>query len=81
MQSTPKIDLQDLRESEDGILENYGWLDPDKGTVRIPIDMAIELTAKKGLPSKPSPAGSLESGYRMIPEDSSGGRTLEKVAQ
>ena len=81
LQADPRTEIKDLRESEAGILENYGWLDPDKGTVRIPIEAAMDLTLKKGLPSKPSAAGSANEGFRMIPEGSSGGRTLEKISQ
>ncbi len=81
LQSEPKMELKDLRADEDAILSSYGWLDPNKGTVRIPIDLAIDMVAKKGLPSKPSPAGGDNDGYRMIPEDSSSGRTLEKISQ
>lgn len=77
----PKIELQDMIADENAILGGYGWVDPNKGTVRIPIDVAIDLVAKKGLPSKPSPAGTDNDGYRVIPMDSSSGRTLEKIAQ
>jgi hypothetical protein len=77
----PRVELKELRDDEDAILNNYGWIDPAKGTVRIPIEQAIDLTAKKGLPSKPSPAGTANDGYRTIPADSSGGRTLEKISQ
>ncbi len=77
----PKIELKDLREDESAILNGFGWVDPAKGTVRIPIDMAMEMVMKKGLPSKPTPAGSENDGYRVIPEDSSSGRTLEKISQ
>jgi len=76
----PKVELQQLRDDEDAILKSYGWLDPAKGTVRIPIDQAIDIVARKGLPSKPSPAGA-NGGYRMIPSDASSGRTLEKISQ
>src|SRR5580704_8940763 len=81
LQAEPKMELKDLRADEDAILSSYGWLDPNKGTVRIPIDQAIDIVAQKGLPSKPSPAGLDNDGYRMIPEDSSSGRTLEKISQ
>ena len=77
----PKVELKELRDDEDAILNGYGWVDPNKGTVRIPIDLALDMVAKKGLPSKPSPAGMDNDGYRMIPEDSSSGRTLEKISQ
>jgi hypothetical protein len=83
LQAEPKIELKDLRADEDAILSSYGWIDPDKGIVRIPIDQAIDIVAQKGLPSKPSPEGlGLDKdGYRTIPEDSSSGRTLEKISQ
>ena len=80
MQS-PHLEMQELRKTEDAILGSYGWVDEAKGTVRVPISVAIDMTAQKGLPSKPSPAGSSNAGYRMIPSDASGGRTLEKISQ
>lgn len=76
----PSVELEQLRADENAILENYGWVDPNKGTVRIPIDQAIDMVAQKGLPSKPSPAGA-DGGFRMIPSDASSGRTLEKISQ
>lgn len=81
LQAEPKVELKDLEADEDAILSSYGWIDPNKGIVRIPIDQAIDIVAQKGLPSKPSPAGLDNDGYRMIPEVSSSGRTLEKISQ
>ncbi len=77
----PRVELRQLHEDEDAILNNYAWIDPNQGIVRIPIDQAIDMVAKKGLPSKPSPAGTENDGYRMIPSDATGGRTLEKISQ
>lgn len=77
----PRVQLKQLVDDENAILNNYGWLDPAAGTVRIPIDQAIDIVAKKGLPSKPSAAGLDHDGYRTIPAVSSSGRTLEKIAQ
>jgi len=48
----PGQDMQELRASEDAILNTYGWIDRGKGIVRIPIDRAIELVAQKGLPTR-----------------------------
>lgn len=76
----PRIELKELRESEDAILNNYAWVNPNTGTVRIPIDQAIDMVAKK-LPQKPSPAGTDNDGYRTIPSVASSGRTLEKISQ
>jgi len=81
LQATPKIELRDLRADEDAILTGYGWVDPNKNLVRIPIEEAMDIVAKRGLPYKASPAGSDNDGFRMIPADSSGGRTLEKISQ
>lgn len=81
LQAEPKVELKDLRADEEAILTSYGWVDPNKGILRIPIDQAIDIVAQKGLPSKPSPAGLDNDGYTMIPEDSSSGRTLEKISR
>jgi hypothetical protein len=44
------IDVVDLHAREDILLDNYTWIDPGKGTVRIPIDQAMQIIAQKGLP-------------------------------
>lgn len=43
-------DTADLHAREDLLLENYSWIDRSKGTVRIPIERAMELIAQRGLP-------------------------------
>jgi hypothetical protein len=47
----PYEQLQKLREHEDHILNSYAWVDKSAGTVRVPIDRAIDMLAAKGLPS------------------------------
>ncbi|HEX6178281.1 MAG TPA: hypothetical protein VF057_07970, partial [Thermoanaerobaculia bacterium] len=59
--NTPVTDLHDMREAEKKGLENYGWIDQEKGIVRIPIDEAKRLVVERGLPLQggapaPSPA-------------------------
>ena len=46
-------DLADLHEREDLLLDHYSWIDRSKGTVRIPIERAMELIAQRGLPVAP----------------------------
>jgi hypothetical protein len=46
-------DIADLHAREDILLDNYTWIDQSKGTVRIPIDRAMELIAQQGLPVAP----------------------------
>ena len=50
LQVDPQLDLFQKRAQEDAVLNSYGWVDRSNGTVRIPIDRAIELTAERGLP-------------------------------
>ena len=46
-----------LRAEEDAVLTSYGWVDKEHGVARLPIDQAMELLVKRGLPpSKPMPA-------------------------
>jgi hypothetical protein len=47
-------DLADLHGREDLLLEHYSWIDRGKGTVRIPIERAMELIAQRGLPVAPA---------------------------
>jgi hypothetical protein len=47
----PYEQLQQLRVREDHILNSYAWVDQKAGTVRVPIDRAIDLLAGKGLRS------------------------------
>ena len=48
--NTPVTDLIELRASEEQALTSYGWVDRQKGIVRIPIDQAEELIVQRGLP-------------------------------
>jgi hypothetical protein len=41
-----------MRAEEDQILGSYGWIDRERGIVRVPIDRAITLLAQKGLPTR-----------------------------
>jgi hypothetical protein len=50
LQTNPREDLRNLRDSEDALLNSYGWVDKNKGTVHIPIQQAMKLTVRRGLP-------------------------------
>ena len=52
LQKAPVMDLKEFRAGEEQILNSYGWVDPDKGVVRIPVERAMELVAKEGLPAR-----------------------------
>ena len=62
LQEKPIADLKEIRDAEDALLASYAWVDQQKGVVRIPIDRAIDLLAKRGLPSRAeAPAASTVS--------------------
>jgi len=46
-------DVADLHAREDLLLQNYSWVDQSQGKVRIPIERAMQLIAKTGLPQAP----------------------------
>jgi hypothetical protein len=50
LQKTPIPDLKAVRAAEEQVLTTYGWVDQQKGVVRIPIAQAMDLVVKKGLP-------------------------------
>jgi hypothetical protein len=50
LQEKPWLELQAVRQHEDQILDNYGWVDKKAGTVRIPIERAMDLVVQHGLP-------------------------------
>jgi hypothetical protein len=59
LQPRPSEELAGLREHEQRQLNNYGWVDRDKGVAHIPIARAIEILANTGLPAPA--AGPLET--------------------
>jgi hypothetical protein len=57
---TPRLQTDDgydeiyvMHQKEDLLLDNYTWVDQQQGTVRIPIERAMELIAQRGLPVAP----------------------------
>ena len=47
LQSDPLEDLRALRAREEALLHGYGWVDRSAGTVRIPIERAIDVLAAR----------------------------------
>jgi hypothetical protein len=48
--------LKDVRDEAAKALTSYAWVDKSKGTVRLPIDRAMELTVADLANKKPAPA-------------------------
>ena len=51
LQRTPVLDLRAIRAEEDKLLDSYAWVDQKQGVVRIPVALAIDVLAKRGLPA------------------------------
>ena len=47
-------EIADIHAREDLLLDNYSWADPAHDKVRIPIEEAMALVAKRGLPVAPA---------------------------
>jgi len=52
--STPVVDMEQMRATEDQALSTPGWVDKQKGIVRLPIDVAKQLAVQR---LNPPPAG------------------------
>lgn len=70
----PHVELMKFREAEAMQLESYAWADPNKGVVRIPVEVAKDLVLKKGIPSKVTPEG------RVNPVTSNPGESVGTAA-
>jgi hypothetical protein len=54
--SSPAEDIRRFREQEDQTLNSYGWIDQQRGIIRIPIEQAKKLIEQKGFPATPPSA-------------------------
>lgn len=49
-------EIEKVRVEEAALVENYAWVDKSKGVARIPVDRALEILARSGLPKVAAPA-------------------------
>lgn len=57
LQVAPQKEIHDYWESQQAILNSYGWVDRQNGVVRIPVDRAMRILLAKGLPARMPAAG------------------------
>ncbi|HUP64376.1 MAG TPA: hypothetical protein VM557_03750 [Thermoanaerobaculia bacterium] len=50
LQTNPPYDMEQMRKQEAEWLAGYGWVNQGTGTVRIPIDQAMDLALQRGFP-------------------------------
>jgi hypothetical protein len=55
LQVNPREDWLRFREEQQRALETYAWENRSAGTARVPIEVAMELLVKKGLPAQGGP--------------------------
>jgi hypothetical protein len=55
LQPTPREDWLKYRQNQEKSLETYEWVNRSAGTVRVPIEKAMELLVKKGVPVQAEP--------------------------
>jgi hypothetical protein len=50
LQVDPTVDLDQVRQSQNELLNSYGWADKATGKVRVPIDRAMDMLIERKLP-------------------------------
>ena len=77
IQPNPGADMQSYFQSQQNLLNTYGWIDRQNGIVRMPIDRAMELILQRGLPTRsltpPGNGASPQKGNRPIGDTERGG--------
>jgi hypothetical protein len=58
LETDERNQLNQIRTREDDLLDSYGWVDEKAGTVRIPIERAMDLLVQRGLPVRSQGASS-----------------------
>jgi hypothetical protein len=61
LEENERTQFRSFIEDQDKKLATYDWVDKDRGTVRIPIDRAMELIEQRGLPVHAEGASSAQN--------------------
>jgi hypothetical protein len=87
LQRFPATEIYEFRQQERQLLNSYGWVDRNAGTVRIPIDEAMRLTIERGLPARAQAPASADGTAApaevpgLLATDASAGRMMERRRQ
>lgn len=68
-------DMRRMRAAEDQALATAGWINRQQGVVRVPIDIAIDVIAQRGVAASPGPSPPQPSSNTLqqkIPQPSTG---------
>lgn len=77
--NTPVTDMEDMRAAEEKAQTTYGWVDQQKGVVRIPIDQAQQLLLQRGLPVVAAPTPAMTATAAPTNPGSNGGQATSPV--
>ncbi|MFZ3200702.1 MAG: hypothetical protein WA175_06085 [Candidatus Acidiferrales bacterium] len=78
LQAAPHLDLQTYCEGQEQQVNTYGWIDQQQGTVRLPVDRAMDLLLERGLPTRapsetpPGSSAEVEAPFLPATEDAQG---------
>jgi hypothetical protein len=70
LQVNPREDWLRFREEQEKSLETYEWVNRAAGTARVPIEVAMDLLVKKGLPVQGAPQPQPADAKQPAPEGS-----------
>ncbi len=56
LETDERTQLNDIRLAEEQKLNSYDWVDQKAGTVRIPVERAMDILVQRGLPVRPQVA-------------------------
>jgi hypothetical protein len=68
LQVNPREDWLKFREEQEKSLETYAWENRSAGTVRVPIEEAMELLVKRGLPVQGAADAQPADAKKLAPE-------------
>ena len=74
LETNERTQLNEVRRREEDVLSTYDYVDKNAGTVRIPIDRAMDLLAQRGLPVLPQASSSAPQSAKPQPVKAKGTR-------
>jgi hypothetical protein len=81
LERNERIEINDFRLQEEQTLNSYGWVDEKAGVVHIPIERAMELLARRGLPTTPKAGTAPQSAVNVANQAAERSDTSGKPAQ
>lgn len=76
LQADPRVELKDYCDAQERELNTYGWVDQRLRVVHIPVDQAMDLVLKNGLPIRANPPTGAAA-VTVPPASSLGGDDLQ----